>query len=82
MLDSSISQLNRSELFSQLDKTLESHAEVERKAAVKANAEREAKHQAQLKADAEHKAQETEPEAERKAAIERQNDGRNDFNPF
>ena len=81
-LDSSISQLNRSELFSQLDKTLESHAEVERKAAVKANAEREAKHQAQLKADAEHKAQETEPEAERKAAIERQNDGRNDFNPF
>lgn len=55
---------------------------MERKAAVKANAEREAKHQAQLKADAEHKAQETEPEAERKAAIERQNDGRNDFNPF
>ena len=75
-LNSSISQLNRSELFSQLDKTLESHAEVEREAAVKANVEREAKHQAQ----------ETEPKAERKATIERekehQNDRGNDFNPF
>jgi hypothetical protein len=85
-LNSSISQLNRSELFSQLDKTLESHAEVEREAAVKANVEREAKHQAELKADAEHQAQETEPKAERKATIERekehQNDRGNDFNPF
>lgn len=81
-LDSSISQLNRSELFSQLDKSLESRAEAEHKAAVKAKAEQEAKHQAQLKADAERKAQEAEPEAERKAAIERQNDGGNDFNPF
>ncbi len=78
-LDSSISQLNRSELFSQLDKTLKNHAEAESKAAlkqeatVKADAERkaeqEAKRQAQLKAD-----------AERKAEAEHQNDRRNDFN--
>jgi hypothetical protein len=85
-LNSSISQLTRSELFSTLDKTLESHAEVEREAAVKANVEREAKHQAELKADAEHQAQETEPKAERKATIERekehQNDRGNDFHPF
>jgi hypothetical protein len=83
-LDSSISQLNRSELFSQLDKTLENHAEAESKAvleresAVKAEVER----QAQLKANTERKVQaEREAEAERKAALEhdRKNRG-NDFN--
>ena len=83
-LDSSISQLNRSELFSQLDKTLENHAEAESKAvleresAVKAEVER----QAQLKANAERKVQaEREAEAESKAALEhdRKNRG-NDFN--
>lgn len=83
-LDSSISQLNRSELFSQLDKTLENHAEAESKAvleresAVKAEIER----QAQLKDNAERKVQaEREAEAERKASLEhdRKNRG-NDFN--
>lgn len=83
-LDSSISQLNRSELFSQLDKTLENHAETESKAvleresAVKAEVER----QAQLKANAERKVQaEREAAAESKAALEhdRKNRG-NDFN--
>lgn len=83
-LDSSISQLNRSELFSQLDKTLENHAEAESKAvleresAVKAEIER----QAQLKANAERKVQaEREAEAESKASLEhdRKNRG-NDFN--
>ena len=83
-LDSSISQLNRSELFSQLDKTLENHAEAESKAvleresAVKAEIER----QAQLKDNAERKVPaEREAEAERKASLEhdRKNRG-NDFN--
>ena len=65
-LDSSISQLNRSELFSQLDKTLENHAEAESKAVL----ERESAVKA-----------EREAEAERKAALEhdRKNRG-NDFN--
>lgn len=83
-LDSSISQLNRSELFSQLDKTLEKHAEaesnavLERESVVKAEVER----QAQLKAYAERKVQaEREAEAERKAALERDRKNRgNDFN--
>mgnify|MGYP003589032550 FL=1 len=83
-LDSSISQLNRSELFSQLDKTLENHAEAESKAvleresAVKAEVER----QAQLKANAERKVQaEREAEAESKAALEHDRKNReNDFN--
>ena len=65
-LDSSISQLNRSELFSQLDKTLENHAEAESKAVL----ERESAVKA-----------EREAEAESKAALEhdRKNRG-NDFN--
>ena len=42
-LDSSISQLNRSELFSQLDKTLENHAEAESKAVLEREAEAESK---------------------------------------
>lgn len=42
-LDSSISQLNRSELFSQLDKTLENHADTESKAVLEREAEAESK---------------------------------------
>jgi len=76
-LDDRISQLNRSELFSELDKTLESHADVERNAAVKAEAE----HKSAI--EHEHQAR-AEREAERKIAIERekehQNERRNDFN--
>jgi hypothetical protein len=68
-LDASISQLNRSEL----DKTLESRAETERKAAVKVETEP----QEQLNKTA----LEREVEAERKAVIERdRKNRRNDFN--
>ena len=83
-LDSSISQLNRSELFSQLDKTLENHAEAESKAVLERESavKAEVEHQAQLKANAERKVQaEREAKAESKAALEhdRKNRG-NDFN--